>query len=181
MPLATPSPSRSPQPIGRSSVYATTVYYYGDFADADACLWSRGKDPKTIGAYRVLNKDDYDAGIRALYQGNQMYNRYGLMIRLNEIRVSDDEDKEGTELIEQLSNSNEGRLRLPGESLDLAKREFTTAFVLEFSDEINQAIQEARSKLSVAWDQARDANVNQLANLSGWFRGKTEEKYYQTW
>ncbi|KAG8410867.1 hypothetical protein J3459_012119 [Metarhizium acridum] len=138
-------------------------------------------DPKTIGAYRVLNKDDYDAGIRALYQGNQMYNRYGLMIRLNEIRVSDDEDKEGTELIEQLSNSNEGRLRLPGESLDLAKREFTTAFVLEFSDEINQAIQEARSKLSVAWDQARDANVNQLANLSGWFRGKTEEKYYQTW
>ncbi|KAK8917160.1 hypothetical protein H634G_09231 [Metarhizium anisopliae BRIP 53293] len=152
-----------------------------DFADADACLWSRGKDPKTLDAYRILNNDDYHAGIRALQQGNQIYNRYLLITRLIDTHVADDKDKEGNDIINNLWWSNERRVPLARESLDLAKRKFATAFGPEFSGEINQAIDDARAKLNAAWTQVKETNVNHISDLYGWFRGKTEEKYYKSW
>ncbi|EFZ03388.1 hypothetical protein X797_009314 [Metarhizium robertsii] len=152
-----------------------------DFADADACLWSRGKDPNTIDAYRILNKEDYDAGLEALRQGNQIYNRYLLIDRLVNTRVSDDKDKEGNDIINSLRGWNQHRVSLARESLDLAKRKFATAFAPEFSGEINQAIDDARAKLNAAWTQVKETNVNHLSGLWEWFRGKTEEKYYKSW
>ncbi|KID92399.1 hypothetical protein MAJ_10857, partial [Metarhizium majus ARSEF 297] len=147
------------------------------FNNADDCLWSRGKDPQTIEAYRILNQNEYDAGKKALRVANYLYNRFRTIRNLRYADVSGHDDK-GNELIEQLYASNDDRLNSGRQLLDEAKDRFKKAFVQEFSGEIDQAIQDARGKLSAAWDDARDDNFKQLANLDGWIKGKTEEKYY---
>ncbi|KFG87866.1 hypothetical protein MANI_000888 [Metarhizium anisopliae] len=152
-----------------------------DFADANACLLSRGKDPKTIDAYRILNKEDYDAGMEALRQGNQLFNRYKIIIRLHDTSVLDDKDKEGNDLINSLWTLNEDRVSTAKGLLDEAARKFGRAFAPEFLDEIDKAIADARAKLNAGWAQIKDININQISDLEGWFRGKTEEKYYKTW
>lgn len=160
--------------------YCFRQYYKNngeEFASTDECLLSRGIDPKTVDAQRILNKDDYSAGVQALHEGNAIYNRYMLIMQLRDTYVAREHDREGSDLIDRLARDNEYRVSLARESLDTAKWRFGRAFSPEFAEEINQAIQEARGKLNAAWVEAKKADVNQIANLRDWISGKTEEKY----
>ncbi|POR37073.1 Uncharacterized protein TPAR_02718 [Tolypocladium paradoxum] len=146
-------------------------------SSTNECLLSRGIDPKKLDGHRILNKDEYAAANRALSQANAIYNRYRVINQLHSI-IGVQQDREGSDLIDRLMKDNENRPPMARDFLDSAKRSFLRAFSPEFAEEINQAIQEARGKLSSAWDDAYEAKHNQVTDVSGWIRGKTEEKYY---
>ncbi|TQV95138.1 hypothetical protein V2A60_009797 [Cordyceps javanica] len=153
-----------------------------EFSDADACLRSRGLDPATaVDAMRVVSREDYSKGFQALREANSIYNRYMLFTRLMQTSVSDEADKEGNDIINNLYWSNEGRVSKAREAIADAKRHFGSAFAPEHTAEIEAGIEEAKGKLNAAWNEVKDKDVEQLANMYDWFKSRSEEKYYHNW
>ncbi|KAF1730588.1 hypothetical protein CRV24_008657 [Beauveria bassiana] len=129
------------------------------------------KDPKTVVVPRILNKDDYDAGISALTEGNYQWNRYMPIERFNDIAYTDQRESK----IHKLQETNPVRRIQALKSITTAKTKFATAFGPEFSGEINQTIDGARHGLRLVWAKAQDTNYRQLIELGDLLQEKTKQ------
>lgn len=153
-----------------------------DFSDADACLRSRGLDPATdVDGMRIISEDAHSRGFKALREANQIYNRYMLLTRLGQTSVSDETDKEGNDIIDKLRSSNEDRVMQAREAISDAKWFFERAYGSEHAAEIDAGIEEAKGKLNAAWNEIKDKDIEQLANMYDWFKNHSAEKYYHDW
>ncbi|KGQ02278.1 hypothetical protein BBAD15_g12513 [Beauveria bassiana D1-5] len=136
-----------------------------EFDNADDCLRSRGLDPAT-------------AGLSALEEANELFNRYMLLTRFARTSVSDENDKEGNDFINRLQSSNNNRVFQAREMIRKAKYHLKRAFGLIHDEEIEAGIEVAKGNLTAAWDEVQMKDVNQLRSMRDWFKERSEEKYF---
>ncbi|OAA73126.1 hypothetical protein ISF_00027 [Cordyceps fumosorosea ARSEF 2679] len=153
------------------------------FADADACLTSRGVDPATaIGdAIRIVNRDEYRQGFQALHDANHLINRHRLLVRLERELVSPDRDPEGDKIVENIWRSKDRRAWAARKAIADAKEHFGGAFAPGHEMEIAAAIKDAEDRLNASWDEVDGKDFGQISGMWQWFTSHTEEKYYYAW